>query len=244
MQAMTVRTNARLIGRGWRSAVAGAALAVSLAGCGGSDGGEGAAPELADATTTSEAIIEGDGDTTSAPTTEPATTVATTVVVTAPVETTPPPTASPADCLQGRWIANEARMQAFVGQLISTIPVTIDPGSSYDLQIDGTFFSSVNTVNASFTIPGGPQASGSATGLVSGVLNVDGDRLTTTVESTSGDVFEGTAVVDGVEFPIPASSFDSSALTFDVNNTTFVCDGTTLVLTVPTGPATVTFDRA
>jgi hypothetical protein len=193
-------------------------------------------------TTTTAPIIEGDGSSTATDATEtlPPESV---VVVTDPVAVDiVPVAASGADCLQGRWIANEARMQAFITQLLP-LNVVINPGSSYDLQIDGTFFSSVNTVSVSLVIPDGPQLTAMGTGIVSGTFGVNGDVVATTIESSEGGIVTWSAVIDGAEVPLPSAPTEAS-FTFDVNNSNFVCDGSTLVFTEPTGLASVTFDRA
>jgi hypothetical protein len=215
-------------------------LIVGLSACGGESA------TVGDTTESTAPTIEGDGIDGDAVTSVAAETTAvlSTPVVTDPVSTAAPDTSGePGDaCLQGRWIAGQARMQAFISQLLP-LAVTIEPGSSYDLQIDGTFFSSVNNVNVALSMPDGPTMRASGTGIISGTLAVDGNVLATTVESSEGGVYDWSAVIDGVAVDLPAPT-DASGFTFDTNNASFVCDGDTLVLTDPTGRASVTFDRS
>lgn len=215
-------------------------LIAGLSACGGESA------TVSDTTETTAPTIEGDGDDGATVTSVVGQTTvpSSTPVVTDPVSTDPLETAGPSaeECLQGRWIAGQERMQAFIAQLLP-IAVTIEPGSSYDLQIDGTFFSSVNNVNVTFSVPDGPTMSGSGTGIVSGTLAVDGNVLATTVESSEGGVYDWTAVVDGVAIEMPAPA-DGASFNFDANNASFECVADTLRVTEPTGTATVVFDRS
>jgi hypothetical protein len=219
-------------------------LVVALVGCGG-----GSDDAAGSATVPTETTATGTAPTTAA-TTVPATAAAPTTSA-APATTTPATTAATssggdAECMNGEWLADAAELQRGIDALGVPLAMTVGSDSFNRAVIsDGTFVVDSN-VAVTGTVPGGIELTASGTSHLEGTFTTEGNVVRAETVSSSSEIGEWTATLNGTEFPLPDDgSFGTPPVSSaDFNGSTFECTDRTLTFDVIDSEyGTVTYTR-
>jgi hypothetical protein len=180
------------------------------------------------------------------------TTPASTTPTDTAVEGTQPPQAptseagGDADCLQGSWRADAAELQRRIDTLAAPITFTVGSDSYSSLVIDGETYTTESSTTITGVVTGaGVELTASGTSAAQGTIVVEGSTIRGEVTSSSNDVTDWSATINGMEVPMPAGGFgDPPDLNPSFAGSTFACDDTTLSFTVPGAPiGSITYTR-
>jgi hypothetical protein len=219
-------------------------LVVVSVGCGG-----GSDDEAGNATVPTETTAAGTIPATVA-TTVPATTAAPTTsaapATTAPATTAATSSGGDAECMIGEWLADAAELQRGIDAIGVSFALTVGPDSFNRAVIsDGTFVAD-SDVAVTGTLPGGIELTASGTSHLEGTYTTEGNVVRAEVVSSTGEIGEWTATLNGTEFPLPDDgSFGTPPIaSADFNGSTFECTDTTLTFDVIDSEyGTITYTR-
>ena len=149
-------------------------------------------------------------------------------------------TGGEADCLQGTWVQNAARLQQFLSAVGGPLALTVMPDSVLTMVMAGDAVDSTSTITLQAAI-GDTVMQTTGTGSYAGTFSADGSSLDVTFTSQQFETGEWTVTVDGETATVPGMA--PAEIGAPVGGPgTYTCTDSTLVV-VASG-RTSTFDRA